>query len=509
MTRNLSYLDVLAAHAAQSPHAIALRDPAGDLTYAQMWHAIGRVAGWLRARGIEPGDRVGTAMMPSAAHLVILFAGMSVGAIVVPFNIKLTQVELDTYQGTIDPSLVVAEPELAHLFEGARAEVLHVLSARPVGMADPLAYLSRDGDPMSAAAHAHQALDPRSPAIMFGTGGTTGAPKAAVWSHEALWFYGASCALAMEVRRTDTELYFSPFFHIALVTGLFGTLFAGGTAHVLPEFHASTVARIVCAGDVTRFFGAPTALTRVLNSAEFDPTQTGKVRRVLFGSTRSEPDLIGRLQDAFLAAEFITGYGATEFGAVVRLRSWEFSPGHDVGVGRAVPGVNVFIVDDAGQPLPAGSVGEIVIRAPWQMLGYWGQMDDPAHALVLGGVRSGDLGELDVDGNLHLRGRSKEMVITGGENVFPVEVEDALSACDEVAAVAVFGIKDADWGERVEAAVVLSGIGHPTPESLGAYCRERLASYKVPKRFHVVDQLPLTTAMKVDKRKLQELLGHA
>lgn len=509
MTRNLSYLDVLAAHAAQSPQAIAVRDPSGDLTYAEMLDAIGRVAGWLRTRGIEPGDRVGTAMIPSAAHLVVLFAGMSVGAIVVPFNVKLTQAELGTYQGTVDPAVVVAEPEFASLFDGARPGLLQVLPARPSDMAGPLACLSGDGGPMTGAFLEREALAPTSPAIMFGTGGTTGAPKAAVWSHEALWFYGASCALAMEVRRTDTELYFSPFFHIALVTGPFGTLYVGGTVHVLPEFEASTVARIVCSGEVTRLFGAPTALTRVLNSPDFDPTRTGKIRRVLCGSTRSEPDLIGRLMRDFPAAELVTGYGATEFGAVVRLRSWEYIPGHDAGVGRAVPGVNVFIVDEAGRPLPPGVVGEIVIRAPWQMLGYWGQMDDPAHALVLGGVRSGDLGNLDADGNLHLRGRTKEMVITGGENVFPVEVEDALSASDEVAAVAVFGMEDAEWGERVEAAVVLSGIGHPTPESLGAYCRERLAPYKVPKRFHVVDQLPLTTAMKVDKRKLLELLRHA
>jgi acyl-CoA synthetase (AMP-forming)/AMP-acid ligase II len=247
-----------------------------------------------------------------------------------------------------------------------------------------------------------------------------------------------------------------------------------------------------------------------MESPAFDAERMGNVRRLLFGSTRSEPDLADRLARAFPNAEFVTGYGATEFGAVVRLRSWEMVDGKDHGAGRAVPGVSIVIVGLDDEILPAGEIGELVIRAPWQMLGYWGVGAEGVRAFVHGGVRSGDLGERDADGNIHLRGRLKDVVITGGENVFPVEVEDALSSHPDVAEAAVVGVLDKEWGERVEAFVVLNGSPVPiTEEALGAYCRDRLARYKVPKRFHIVDGLPLTSAMKVDKRALRELLANA
>jgi fatty-acyl-CoA synthase len=505
-----TFLDVLAAHAQQTPDALALQDPSGSLTYGQMWAAIGSVARWLRAQGVERGDRVAIALPRCSANLVVLFAAMAAGAVAAPVNISLRRAEVSAYLSGIRPRLAIVGAAEAPLVDPDLVAAVAVLNPGPVdgGPLVSLGAISQPAGPEGAAAVVR--VPKQSPAIMFGTGGTTGSPKAAAWSHEALWLYAASCSAAMEVRRTDVELFFSPLSHIALVTGPFGTLFSGGAVRILPSFEASEVAAILAEGEVTRLFGAPTALTRVIESPAFNPAAMGRVRRVLFGSTRSEPELPARLAVAFPNAELITGYGATEFGAVLRHRSWELVDGVDPGAGKPVPGVLILIVDDHDEILPPGRIGELVVCAPWQMLGYCGVDADGQRVFVHGGVRSGDLAERDSLGNIHLRGRLKDIVITGGENVYPVEVEDVLSRHPAVAEVSVVGVLDADWGERVEAAVVAADpTAGPSIESLAAFCRERLAGYKVPKRFHVVAALPLTSAMKVDKRALRELLTDA
>lgn len=506
---SVRYLDVLAAHARHAPDRAAVRDVHGELSYGQLWSSVTRVAAGLRHRGVRPGDRVVTALPPGCAHLTAILGAMLSGAVATPLNIKLTAPEVRRYLEPVRPAVVLADPDHAALVEDWSSSRL-VLPAQLAGTGplSTLDVLAIDATVADTAGYLSE-VDPQSPAILFGTGGTTGLPKAAGWTHQALWLYGAACVGAMEVRRTDVELFFSPFFHIALVTGPFGTLFAGGACHFLGQFAEEAVLREVNGGSVTRFFGAPTALSRLIDHPDCRPESTGNVRRILFGSTRSEPDLPARLRAAFPNAELITGYGATEFGAVARLRSWELIDGLDQGVGAPVPGVVVRIVDPAGEAVPTGQVGEIVVYAPWQIAGYVGNPEQTAQGLLDGGIRSGDLGLLDEAGYLHLRGRSKDLVITGGENVFPVEVEDALAAYPGVAQAAVFGTADPTWGERVEAALVPRPGAELDLDEVRLFCRQRLAAYKVPKVFHVLAQLPLTATMKVDKRRLRELSGAA
>ncbi|MER7007884.1 class I adenylate-forming enzyme family protein [Dactylosporangium sp. NPDC000555] len=492
------YLDAIAAHARHAPDRLAVRDERGDVSYGELWSAVERIAGGLRERGVAPGDRVATTLAPGAAQLALIFGAMAAGAVAAPLNIKLTPPEVRRYLEPVAPRLIVADATGAGL--GDDPLVLPDGGAGPLSALAPL--LGPPGRGLSE-------VDPAAPAILFGTGGTTGLPKAGCWTHRSLWLYAAACVAAMEVRRTDLELFFSPFFHIALVTGPFGTLFVGGACHFLTRFDETDVLRHVTGGTVTRFFGAPTALRRLVDHPACKPAATGAVRRILYGSTRSEPDLPARLRLAFPNAELITGYGATEFGAVARLRSWELVDGTDQGVGAPVPGVVLRIVDPAGAEVPRGEVGEIVVRAPWQITGYWGHPEQTAAARHAGGIRSGDLGLLDPDGFLHLRGRSKDLVITGGENVFPAEVEDALCAHPAIAAAAVFGRLDPEWGERVEAALVPVPGSAIDVDEVRRFCRERLAGYKVPKVFHVMDQLPLTATMKVDRRRLREVTGGA
>ncbi|GAA1530328.1 class I adenylate-forming enzyme family protein [Nocardioides humi] len=498
------FIEVIEAHAAQTPEAMAVEDECTQMSYAQLWMQAMEVAGGLGAVGVQPGQRVALAVAPSAHALATVLGCMIAGVAAAPINPRFTTTEVDAYFEVLAPSLLIGDAAGGPLLDevDARRDVRCLSIADLCRPADAVES-KRPVVPVGAKALTE------APAIIFGTGGTTGLPKAAAWSHESLWLYGAACAHALEVRRTDVELFFSPFFHIALATGPLGTLFAGGRVQFLAGFDAARVNAEIATGRVTRFFAPPTALVRLMEHPSFDRTKTGRVRRILFGSTRSEPSLIGKLTESFPSTEFITGYGATEFGGVLRLRSWERSEadGPDV-LGWPVPGVHVRIVGPDGEDLPIGASGEIVARAPWQMDGYLGEAGTNESAFVRGGVRSGDLGLRRADGSILMQGRVKDLIITGGENVFPIEVESVLSRHRDVHEAAVFGVPDPDWGERVEAAVVLGGglvlAGARHEDELRNFARTHLASYKTPKRIHILDSMPLTPAMKIDKRALRE-----
>ncbi|TYB42428.1 class I adenylate-forming enzyme family protein [Actinomadura chibensis] len=476
-----SFVEVVRARALQTPADPAVADPATAWSWGDLWRRAREIGAALADRGIGPGDRVATALDPGAEHLAALIGIMATGAAAAPLNIKLAQSELALYLDAVRPSAIVVG-------DGHRpaAGVPSYPSGELAGAAESWRHRAVPGD---------------APAIVFGTGGTTGTPRGAVWTTAGLAAYLPCSALALETRRTDAELYFAPFFHVALATCAFATLYAGGALVVEPRFDAGRAVDLLLTGRANRLFGPPTALGRILGHPAFDPSRTGHVRAVLFGSTAAEPDLPERLRRGFAAATLITGYGATEVGAVSRLRSWE-DGGRMSGIGRPVPGAELRIVSPDGAPVAAGEVGELVIRAPWQMAGYL--VGGELRPVPEEGVRSGDLGARGPDGVVELRGRLKELVITGGENVFPSEVERVLCEHPDVAQAAVVGVPDPEWGERVEAVVVpasppagdLAGV-------LDRHCRERLAGYKVPKRIVVRDAMPLTTAMKIDKRALK------
>ncbi|MFI0406028.1 class I adenylate-forming enzyme family protein [Actinomadura sp. 3N508] len=479
-----SFVDVVHRHASQTPRAPAVADPVTAWSWTDLWRRARQVGGALADRGVGPGDRVGTALDPGAEHLAVLIGIMACGATAAPLNVKLAPAELARYLEAVRPSAIVVGDG-----HHPRARVPSYPSGELAG---------------ADASWEHHRTSGDAPAIVFGTGGTTGTPRGAVWSTAGLVDYLACSALVLEARRTDTELYFAPFFHVALATCALSTLYAGGGLVVEPRFDAGRAVDLLLAGRANRLFGPPTALNRILDHAAFDPSRTGHVRAVLFGSTASEPDLPERLSRGFGGATLITGYGATEFGAVARLRSWE-NGGKMSGIGWPVPGAELRIVSAAGEPVEAGEVGELVVRAPWQMAGYLAE--GVLQPVPDEGVRSGDLAVRAPDGSIELRGRLKELIITGGENVYPIEVERVLCEHPDVAQAAVVGVSDHDWGERVEAVVVPAAApADALVGDLDRHCRERLAKYKVPKRIVVRDAMPLTTAMKIDKRALKRWL---
>ncbi len=478
--RAVRFVDVLALHARYLGAKPALVDGASVTTYAELWSTACRVAGRLITAAVRPGQPVVVAAGPSAEHVGVLVGIMASGAVACPVNTRLTPFEVRAYVAPFEPEHAVVDASNASLLDGAAAH-LHDLE-------DLVA-----GDDR----HGGRAVPETGPAITFGTGGTTGLPKAAVWTHRSLALALASSCHHLTFTRSDVELYFSPFFHLTLVTGIFSTLYAGGTVELLRSADPDAIAAALGTGRITRFFGTPTALTRTIDAPGFDAVDTSSVRAAVFGAAPSTAGFVEKLAAAFPAAALYTGYGATEFGAVTRAYPDELRGCVDPGVGRPVAGVEIRVVDPDGHDVAPGTTGQVVVRSPWQMEGYWGS---PAPAAP---IRSGDLGTFDDRGYLSIVGRATDTIITGGENVYPLEVERVIGAHRDVVDVAVYSCDDDLWGERVEAAVVVAPGVVVGPDQLSDLCRQRLAGYKVPKRFRFVTALPYTPNLKLDRRALR------
>jgi acyl-CoA synthetase (AMP-forming)/AMP-acid ligase II len=255
---------------------------------------------------------------------------------------------------------------------------------------------------------------------------------------------------------------------------------------------------------VTHVGGTPTVLQSLIDVAPDQPGVYDGIKRVVYGGSAVTSVFVDRLARSFPNAELTTSYGATEFaGAVTRVTGTDARAGRLQGAGRPISGASIEIRGPDGQPLPTGEVGEIAVRSPWQTLGYWHQPAETADTYGDDGfIQVGDLGRFDDDGWLHVVGRLKEMIITGGENVFPSEVERELSAVPGVAEAVVFGVPDPHWGERVEAVVRPSAEGALDPDVVRTSLRDVLAGYKIPKRVHLVNEIPLTGANKVDRAAL-------
>jgi fatty-acyl-CoA synthase len=479
-------------------HAIALAakpaivEDGRATTYAELQAGANAAAVALRAHGLAAGERVGIAMQPSAAYVSILLGAMACGAVAAPLNTRLAPGELADYLRRLEPRLVLSDGTARVSSPG--------LATLHLDPADPLGALVRSA-PGGRAAGPVGALDsPTGPAIAFPTGGTTGLPKAAVWGHAGLALGLISACMHLGTGRSDTELYFSPMYHLTLVTSLLAVLYAGGTVRLLPRFDEDAVVKALDTEAVTRLFGTPVVIERIL-AAGGDRLARSSLRSVVFGASRSGPDFPARLQAALPRVGLMTGYGATEFGAITRVFPSEILD-PDSGVGRAVAGVELSVrARSGGEVLPPGEVGEVVVRSPMAMLGYLsgevvGTVDGDA-------IRSGDLGALDEQGRLHLHGRISELIKTGGENVFPSEVERVVVEHDAVLDAVVYGVEDATWGERVECAVIPApGVALDLAD-LRAFCATRLGGYKVPKRFRVVSEFPRTTTLKLDRQALR------
>jgi malonyl-CoA/methylmalonyl-CoA synthetase len=481
-----------ARHYAQTPERTALIDQRGsELSYGALDAASRRAAGRLHGAGLRAGDRV---LVSAAAALELVIAHVAclrLGLVVVPANTAYRAAELAHLVGD-------ARPRAAIVDDAARADALR--AADPALRIFTPALALPDAEP--------PALDtapPEAPALIGYTSGTTGRPKGAVLSHANLLASAETLRIAWRWSPDDRLVLALPLFHIhGLGVGLHGTLHAGASAVLQPQFEPGAVVRAIEQRGATLFFGVPTMYHRLL-SADAAPALR-KLRLCVSGSAALPADQHAAFERA-CGQRILERYGMTETVMLVSNPiDGERRPGT---VGLPLPGVEVRLAPQVSRSEPKASevhqVGpaQIEVRGPNVFAGYWERPDANAEAFTADGwFRTGDLGERDPDGYLRITGRAKELIISGGYNVYPREVEDALRAHPGIADAAVVGTPSPEWGEIVTA--YLEGPAPPDLAALRGFLADRLAPYKQPRLVHGVGALPRNALGKVQKHRLRD-----
>ncbi|MBC5765810.1 class I adenylate-forming enzyme family protein [Ramlibacter albus] len=451
-------------------------------TWAALLKSVGRHAAALAKRGVRAGDRVAI-VSPNDDRLVIaILACWWMGTVACPLNTRW------------------AAPEREQALEDSGATVMLDADAL-AGLAVEAAKL----EPMPDTRTGGDALA----AILY-TGGTTGKSKGVMLSHANFWTASMTRGAELNNSPQSLSLLVAPLFHVAGLGRLVGQSIVGGSCITMSQFRPASVLEAIAEHRITDTIVVPTMLQSLLDEPGFDATRVQSLDRIAFGAAPMPPDLLDRALETWPDAEFFQAYGLTETAGAVCINLPENHRGARRllnSVGRAGLGAEILIVDESGNERPRGEVGEIVVRGPMVMRGYWNNPEATAAAFRDGWFRTGDAGRMDADGYLFIVDRLKDMIISGGENVYCAEVEAALRTHPQVAQAAVVGVPDARWGEAVHAVVVLmpgAAANEQQVTELRAWCRERLAGYKCPRSIAFVNALPLSAAGKVLKNVLRE-----
>jgi long-chain acyl-CoA synthetase len=464
------------------------------LTYDQLEQRSARVAALLAARGVEPGDRVGL-MLPNVPQFPMLYYGvLRAGAVVVPMNPLLKAREVEYYLADSGARLVFAwEAMAAEAAKGAEAAGAGFV---PVG--PEFDRLLAEHDPAGAVA----SRDDNDTAVILYTSGTTGRPKGAELSHANLGRNAAVTATTLlRLEPEDVVMGCLPLFHsFGQTCGLNAAVGSGASLTLVPRFDPATALEVIQRDRVTVFEGVPTMYVALLNHPGRGEVDVGSLRTCVSGGAALPVEVLRGFEDAF-GCVILEGYGLSETSPVASFNHPDRvrKPG---SIGTPIEGVEMRVVDGEGREVPAGEVGEITIRGHNIMKGYWGRDDATREAIPDGWFRTGDLARQDDDGYFFIVDRKKDLIIRGGYNVYPREVEEVLYEHPAVAEAAVVGVPHPAHGEEVGAAVVLKPGAEATPEELRDHCRERIAAYKYPRHVWLEAALPKTATGKLLRREV-------
>ncbi len=494
--------DCVRKWAAATPDKVALIDGERAVTYTELDAVSQRIASALRASGLDAGARVGYLGKNSAAFFEIWVGANRASFALTPLNWRSSSHEL---------AAIVDDAQLAILFVGdgfdeltERALVLTDTKPAVVGL-DTLESWLADTRPDDLAP---LAADADRTALLAYTSGTTAAPKGVAITNAALLEWHRVAALDPETAwsAADTGLMVMPNFHLAGSWVSVPALFHGATLAVLPAFEPMSFLAALRAHRVTVTCLVPTAIHSLLQHVSALPADDRPVlRRMLYAGSSIDAVTLDALIDAF-DCDLVQFYGTTETFIICLLRPAQHRGGDGQTLsscGQPMGSVQLRIVDRAGLDVADGCPGEVTVKSPWMFNGYWNSPDATAASMAEGWYHTGDVGYRDAAGNVHLVDRLKDMIVTGGENVYCAEVERALVSHPAVAAAAVVGAPDQKWGERVVAFVVPAIDSAIDREDLTAHCRQRIAGYKVPKDIYLVDELPTNGSGKVTKGELR------
>lgn len=492
------------------PDAPAIEDDHRVLSYGELQCLSNRTAHALREIGLEPGDRFAVLAENCLEWLAIYFGAFKIGAVPVPINYRLHPREWLNILNDSTSKAVVAQPDHSRTLDRVSDELTHTKSllvlGRGRGRWEP--FLERV-DIQPATSPDHRADDNDDLYQMY-TSGTTGRPKGAVLSHRAI-------VNNLEQSRTTARLAYhprvlivAPLFHAAAAVSCMSSIALGGSILVRPSFDPADCVRSLDERRITNAQFVPAMIQAMLVSVpDVRDRQYETLERIAYGAS---PIAEQTLRDALATfrCDFAQGYGMTETTTVVTLltaddhrRALDGKPQLLLSCGRPVLGTEVRVLDTNGREAATGEIGEIVARGPQLMKGYWNMPEETAEAMRGGWMHTGDAGYRDADGYVYIADRVKDMIVSGGENVYPREIEDVLFQMAEVADAAVIGVPDEKWGETVKAVVVVRPDVELTEESVISWCRGHLGGFKCPRSVDFVEELPRNPTGKVLKRELR------
>jgi acyl-CoA synthetase (AMP-forming)/AMP-acid ligase II len=495
-----------------NPNGIATIFEGRQQSWSEMLDRVARLAGALQAAGMKPGDRVALLSLNSDRFIEYYFAVVWGGGAMMPMNIRWAAAECAYALNDAGAEILIVDDAFKGLGAQIKPQVpgLHTMiyagdSDTPDGMvnyeeiltaADPAPDAGRGGDDLAG---------------VFYTGGTTGFPKGVMLSHTNFFVGGVSNAHEINMQEGTVYLHAAPMFHIADLIWFSAITFMAGTHVVIPMFTPDGTLAAIEKHRPSQVLLVPVMLQMVLQSEKLAQTDVSSLKQIAYGASPITEAVLIKAFKAFPNASFIQAFGQTELSPVATILSPDYhvlegpKSGKLRSAGRPTLICEIRIVDENHDEVPRGDVGQIAVKGPNAMLGYWNKPEVTAETIIDGWVMTGDAGYIDEDGFIFLMDRVKDMIVSGGENVYSAEVENALGQHPDVATSAVIGIPSEQWGESVHAIVILHPGATPSVEELQAHCHTVIAGYKCPRTIDFrTEPFPLSGANKVLKTELRK-----
>jgi feruloyl-CoA synthase len=486
----------------KNPEKPFIRFEGRSISYREMRERSQIAAGVLAGNGVGAGDAVALMCFNTPAFVEALLGTWRLAAKVVPVNHKLKAPEVEYILRHSGSRVLLFDASLANVVGGMDGWITPLSTGGSTSSQD-FDDLMRETSPIAG-------IEPNDEAVaeILYTSGTTGKPKGCVLTHRSVAFAATTMALAVSITREARTLIAMPIWHSSPLNNWFGgTVYVGGTVVLLREYEPRQFLETVQAEKVTCYFGAPVSFAAPLELDDFDSFDLSTVRAWVYGGGPISVAAAERLMERYRSTSFYQVYGMTETGPVGTVLYPEEQLAHAGSIGRsAMPGVNVRLLREDGKDAIRGESGEIWMRADSMMLGYLN--DESATKTAFSDsrwYRTGDLARLDDDGYLFIVDRLKDMIITGGENVYSKEVEDALTQHPSIADAAVFAVPHEIWGETVAAEIVMKQSETLAPEDIRQYLEDRLARYKIPRLVYFSERLPRTPTGKIQKFMLRQM----
>lgn len=502
------------------PEKLAIIDGEYKFTYRELINRTAKLKQSLQEIGVKRGDRVGMLMLNDFRFIELMYGVTALGAIVVPLNIRSNPEELAFVLNNAGVRVLYVHKEflpvvpylkgnvskIEHFIIAEDAEVVESLESEGMQSYEKLLNAQPGGE------LTYDGVQEEDIVGIFYTGGTTGRPKGVMLTHKNLTVNSYHMVMNLNINEDDVYLHAAPMFHLAdqASTNLFTML--GATHAIIRMFTPQGVLQAFQDARVTICTLVPTMLNFLFNEPDFERYDISSVKRVTYGASPMPTSLLKKAQIMLPNVKFNQAFGMTEASPVLTMLR---EKDHIIGgtekeekrltsTGQAVQGVELKIVNPEGKEVPTNQVGEIIAKGPNIMKGYWDLPEETAHALRDGWYFTGDLGYRDEDEYYYVVDRAKDMIITGGENVYSIEIEEVLMSHPAILECAVFGVPNEQWGEVVKACIVLKAPGTTTEEDIISFAKQKLANYKVPKSIEMLDELPKSGAGKILKRTLRD-----